>query len=161
MALTPAEPRERERADVRPRPGRDELRPGRNQQQRRQARHALDREVEQLLCGRVEPVRVLVGEQHRPFRRDPFEPVEERRERQLLLALRGQIERRVATFRRRAEQRRDQRHRLIQPVGAARQQCFVLLELFFGAIAGCETCRALQLLDQRMQRTGVWCGEHW
>jgi hypothetical protein len=43
---------------------------------------------------------------------------------------------------------------LVEPVGAARQQRLELLELFFGAIAGCKAGRALQLLDQRMQRTG-------
>jgi hypothetical protein len=49
---------------------------------------ALDGQAEQLLRGRVAPVQVLVGEQHRLRRRKPFELLDQRCQRQLLLALR-------------------------------------------------------------------------
>jgi hypothetical protein len=131
-----------------------ELRPVGDQQKHRQALEALDGQAQKLLRGRVAPVHVLIGEQHRLRRREPFELLEQRRQRQLLLALRSQIERRVAAFRRQAEQRRDQRHRLLRPVGAARQEGFELGESRLGRLVARESGRALHLLDQRMQRTG-------
>ena len=46
-------------------PRRAELRPEGDDREHRQALDALDRQAEQLLRGRVDPVHVLVGEQHR------------------------------------------------------------------------------------------------
>ena len=48
-------------------------------------------QAEQLLRGRVDPVHVLVGEQHRLRRREPLELLDQHLQRQLLLALRASV----------------------------------------------------------------------
>jgi hypothetical protein len=72
----------------------------------------------------------------------------------LLLALRGQRGQSVAIRRRQAEQRRDQRHRAVELIGATRQQRLELIEPRLGRIVALEASSALQLLDHRMQRAG-------
>ena len=86
------------------------------------------------------------------------ELLQQRFERQLLLALRRQFERRIALAGRDAEQRRDQRHGLVEPVRAARQQGLELVEPCRRRIIAREPGGALQLLDQRVQRTGCVMG---
>ena len=115
---------------------------------------ALDHQTQKLLRGRVDPVYVLVDQEHRLFRREALELVNQYFQRALLLALRQQVERRVATFRRQAEQGCDQRYRLVQLVCAARQERLQLVEPGLEQIVVLEGGGALQLLDQRVQRAG-------
>jgi hypothetical protein len=75
--------------------------------------------------------------------------------RQLLLPLRGQLGQRVATVGRDAEQRGDQRHRLVQLFRAAGQENLQLGESRLRHIVPLEAGGALQLLDQRVQRAGL------
>jgi hypothetical protein len=99
-------------------------------------------------------VHVLVGEQHRLRCREPFELLNQRRQRQLLLALRGHFRQPVALADGDAEQGRDQRHRLVEPVRAQRQKRLQFGQLHLGRLIALKAGGALQLLDQRMQRTG-------
>jgi hypothetical protein len=151
-----AEPGERQRAYVRlTRPRRREIGSEGDDHQHRQVRDALDGQGQKLLRRRVDPVHVLVDHQNRLVRRERHELVHERFERQLLLALRGQIERRVTLAGRHAEQRGDQRHRTLELVRPACQQSFQLVEARLGRITAREGRGALQMLDHRMQRAGL------
>jgi len=133
-----------------PRPWRRELRPESDDCKHPESLDALNHQTKKLLRGRVDPVCVLVDQEHRLFRREALEPVKQYLQRALLLALRQQVERRVATFRRQAEQRCDQRHRLVQLVCAARQESLQLVEPGLEQIVVLEGGGALQLLDQRV-----------
>ena len=154
-ALAASESGERQRADVRlPRPRRLKLRPEGDQQKHWQVLDTLDREPQQLLRGRIDPVHVLVSQEYRLCRRKALQLIDQRLQRQLLLTLRRQFKRRATTLRRQAEQSCDQRYSLLQPVRAARQECLELGELPVGRIVTREAGGALQLLDQRMQGAG-------
>jgi hypothetical protein len=136
------------------RPGLCEFRSKGDQREHRQALDALDHEPDQFLRGRVAPVHVLVGEQHRLRRREPVQLVDQRFQRQLLPTLRAQLGQRGATLCRQAEQRRNQRHRLVQPVAAAREQRLELGQSGVGRIARRKAGGALQLRDHGVQRAG-------
>jgi hypothetical protein len=71
------------------RPGRLELRPEGEQEQDRQPLRALDGEAQKLLCGRVDPVHVLVDHEHRLPGGEAVELIKEHLQRALLPALRG------------------------------------------------------------------------
>jgi hypothetical protein len=158
-ALTPAQPPQREGAYLRATgPRRRKLRSKRDDGQHRQALRALHRQAQELLSGRVDPLHVLVHHQHRLLRRQPCELIQQRFERQLLLALRRQVQRRVAFAGRNPEQRRDQRHGSIELVRAAGQEALELGEPRLGRIVALETGGALQAFDQRVQRTGLVIG---
>ena len=139
-------------------PGRLKLRPEDDDAQHRQALDALDRQAQKLLRGRVDPVHVLVVQKDRRFGREPLELVDQHFQGPPFLALRRQVERRIAITSRDAEQRGDQRHRLMELVCAARQQDLQLVEPHLGRIIAGKTGRALQLLDHRMQRAGLVIG---
>jgi hypothetical protein len=131
-----------------------ELRPEGDQQHHRQALDALDRQPQQLLRGRIAPVHVLIGQQYRLCGGQALELIDQCFQRQLLLALRRHLERWVAAFCRQAEQRSDQRHRLIEAVGAARQQRLQLGQLHLGRLVALQAGGALELLDHRMEGAG-------
>ena len=76
---------------------------------------------------------ILVGQQHRARRSEPLQFIEQRLQRQLLLALWGEIKGWVVIVRRQAEQGRDQRQGQLQPVqerfrGKRRRKAGVLPE---------------------------------
>ena len=118
----------------------------------RQMLDALDGQAEQVLRGRIAPVHVLVGEQHRLCRREPVQLIDQRFQRQLLPSLRGEVKGWIAIVCRQAEQGRDQRHRLIEAIRAARKKRLQLGKSQVGRIVAREAGAALQLLDQRMER---------
>ena len=75
-------------------PGAAVLRPEGDEQQRRQRAQPLDREVEQLLRARVDPVHVLQERQNRPMRCEPGQLGQQNFEGGGLTPLRAQVGRR-------------------------------------------------------------------
>ena len=75
------------------RPRRAELRPERDNEEYAKTLDALDCQRQQLLRGGIDPVHVLVRQEHWLLHRKPCEPVLQRLEQQLLLTLRRQVER--------------------------------------------------------------------
>ena len=61
-------------------------------EQDRQPRYPIDRQVEQLARGRVDPMRVLEDHQDGPAPRQGFELMQQRLEQHLALALRAEVE---------------------------------------------------------------------
>jgi hypothetical protein len=112
----------------------------------------LDHEVKQLQGRGVGPVQVLVEFEHRPLARETGELLNQNLQGALLLLLRAEIEGRVARLARDAEQRPDQRHRLLQPIRRPREQRLQLLQLGRRPVVGRQGGRPLQLRDGRMQR---------
>jgi len=74
--------------------------------------------------------------------------IDERRESQLLLPLRTDIRRRVATTKWNRKQWRDQRNRVVRLGAPLRQHVFELFELVIGTIAALNGSGALQLFDR-------------
>ena len=69
-----------------------ELRAEGYDQQDWQFRYAIERQIEQLARGRVDPMHVLENHQNRPGARQRVELVQQRFEQHLTLTLRAQIE---------------------------------------------------------------------
>jgi hypothetical protein len=67
----------------------------------------------------------------------------------------GQLRQRVALAGGDPEQRRDQRHRGLEPVCAARQERLKLVDLSRRRVVAREAGGALQLCDHRVERTGL------
>jgi hypothetical protein len=127
-ALASPEPGQTQRADLRlGRPRRSELPPKSKHAQHRHPLDALNHEVQKLQGSRVDPVPVLVDHEGRAIGRKSLELIDQHLQCALLLALRREVEGRVPIMRRHPEQRRYERRRLIELVGAARQQRLQLI----------------------------------
>jgi len=94
--VAPVQPIERQHADLRlAGPGHLELGAERHDKQYRQAAHALNRKVEQLARGRVNPMGVFEDHDHRLLARQTFELPDQRFECPLLLPLGTEVRQRV------------------------------------------------------------------
>ena len=92
-AVVPAEPVQRQRRHMRlTAPGVLELGAEGDDEQDRQPRDPIERQVEQFARGRVDPMRVLEHHQDRPAPRQGFELMQQRFEQHLALALRAEVE---------------------------------------------------------------------
>ena len=151
--LTPAEAVERQRRHVRlARPRRAELRPVGDHYEDRQATRSLDHHVEQLQSRGVGPVQVFIQLEHGPLAGEPGQLLDQDLEGALLLALRAKVQGAVAIISRDAQQRPDQRRRLVQLLGALSEQRLQLGESVRGFVMGGEARRPLQLRDDRVER---------
>ena len=152
-ALAPAEAIERQRRDVRvARPRRAELGPVGEHRQDRQGAHPLDQQVEQLQGRRIDPVQVLVQLEHRAVAGEAGQLLDQDLEGALLLALRAEVQGRVALARGTPSSAADQRHRLVQLLGRLAEQRLQLGELGLRLVVGRKARRPLQLRDDRMER---------
>jgi hypothetical protein len=134
------------------RPGRLELGPERHHKQCRQPLQSVDREVEQLRRRRVDPVRVLQDDQHRPPACQPLELGQQGIERARLPLLRVELRARVAPSRRDVEQS-GQEFRRVSRVGYdLPQHCFELVQLGLGRLVGPKPGGPLELVGDRPQR---------
>ena len=92
-AVAPAEPVQRQHRHMRlAAPGVLELGTEGDDEQDGQPRYPIERQVEQLARGRVDPMRVLEHHQDGPAPRQGFELMQQRFEQHLALALRAEVE---------------------------------------------------------------------
>ena len=102
-------------------PGRLELGPVGRDQQHRQARDLLDRKVEHLARGRIDPMHILEDHQYRLPPRQRLELAQQCRQCPLLLALRAEVERREALAAGKRQRLGDQREVVrLRPVAEQR-----------------------------------------
>ena len=114
-ALAPAEPAQRQLGDVAlADPGRRELGAEGQQQQSRYRAYPLDQLVDELQRRGVGPMDILEQHERRPPAGQRLELIEQDLERKLLLALRREVERRIAPLGRDRQQGRGQRDRLFR-----------------------------------------------
>src|SRR6202030_1459981 len=149
--VAPVEPVQSQRRDLRqPAPRRLEFRAEGQDQQHRQARRPLDRQIEQFARAGIDPVQVLDHHQHWLLAGEGLELMEQRREQLLALALRGQVDFGCAA-RQQRQQVGDQRD-LVVVANARRDQGRELAELLLGHVVVREAGGAFELRDERMER---------
>ena len=149
--VVPPEPAERQRRDMRQSgPGRPELGPEGDKEQRRQAPEALNRHAQQFQGRRVDPVRILEQDEDGLPRREAGELRQQGREQPLAPPLR--VERRqgrpAAGDAREPEQIGDQRH-IILARRSPDEQRLELAEPRFRRFAALESRRTRHLRDNR------------
>jgi hypothetical protein len=131
-------------------PGRLELGAEGDQEQRGQALHPLDHQVQQLARGRVDPVDVLVDHQHRPLPGQELELPEQRLGCPLLPPPWREIEGWVPAGGRDRQQIGQERH-IVDGRRGRREQRLQLLEPRLGRVVAFEPGRAGELADDRVQ----------
>ena len=97
-------------------------------------------------------MQVFVQLEHGPLAGEPGQLLDQNLEGALLLALRAEVQGAIALIGRDAQQRPDQRRRLVQLLGALSEQRLQLGEPVRGFVMGGEARRPLQLRDDRMER---------
>jgi hypothetical protein len=98
-------------------------------------------------------VQVFIQLEHGPLAGEPCQLFHQDLEGALLLALWGKVQGGVAIISRDAQQRPDQRRRLVQLLGALSEQRLKLGESVPGFVMRGEACRALELRDDRVEHT--------
>src|SRR6516162_6646586 len=148
---TPLSPATRQAGCGSAKPASLELGPVGCDQQHRQVRDPLDRKVEHLARGPIDPMQVLKDHQYRLSPRQRLELAQQCRQCPLLLALRAEVERREPFAAGKRQHLGDQREiARLRPVPEQRLQ---LVEPCCGRVVAAETCGALQLADKGVQRT--------
>src|ERR1700735_2874180 len=145
---------ERDRAGVwQSSPRRFEFRPKCNEGEDRQTPDALSQQIEQLDRGRVHPLGVLEHQQHGLAASQRFDLVEQHAER-LPSQLQGAERERWISSRRidRQEPRKQCKRRLTMRSRNCHRG-FKFVEALFGSILFAETRHALEVCDERMQRS--------
>ena len=97
-------------------------------------------------------MQVFIQLEHGPLAGEPGQLLDQDLEGALLLALRAKVQGAVALISRDAQQRPDQRRRLVQLLGALSEQRLQLGESVPGFVMGGEARRPLQLCDDRVER---------
>jgi len=114
--------------------------------------HPLDRQIEELEGSGIRPVRVLEREQDRPPAGETLELIEQCRERPASLLHGAERQRRIPLAERDRQQRRKKRRYSFNPRCAHGEERFQLVEALLGGVVGLETCRSLQLGNERTKR---------
>ena len=133
-------------------PGAAVLRPEGHEQQHRQLAQPLDREVEQLLRARVDPVHVLEEGEDGPPPRKAGELVQQDLERPRLAPLRARVRGRVALAGGQAQQLGDERHGGRRVGGRLAEESLQPVEVGRGRVVAADAGRALELLRHRPER---------
>ena len=97
-------------------------------------------------------MQVFIQLEHGPLAGEPGQLFHQDLEGALLLALRAKVQGGVALIARDAQQRPDQRRRLVQFLGALSKQRLELGEPVPGFVMGSEARRSLELSDDRVKR---------
>ena len=113
---------------------------------------AVERLLDQLERGRVDPVQVLEQAEHRPRPRQPEELSRQRRQRPRTLLLRREIEARVTAFGVYPEQRREERRHGCHLDRCLAQDRLELVEAQSWRIARIEAGCLIELTDDRPER---------
>src|ERR1700729_981145 len=127
------------------RPWRAELRAVGDDYEDRQRPRSLDHHGEQLQSRGIGPVQVFIQREDGPLASEPGQLLDQDFEGALLLALRAKVQGVVALISRDAQQRPDQRRRLVQLLGALSKQRLQLGEAVPGLVMGSEARRPLAL----------------
>ena len=97
-------------------------------------------------------MQVFIQLEHGPLAGEPDQLLDKDLEGALLLPLWAEVQGGIALISRDAQQRPDERRRLVQLLGALGEQRLKLGELLTGFVVGGEARRPLQLCDDRMER---------
>ena len=133
-------------------PWRHEAWPKGDQHEDRPGTETLDRELQQLHRAGVAPMRILEHQQRRPPAGEALELRDQRLLRLLALGWRCQLQCGIALGSRDRQQSREQGCGSAHLVGAEGHQPLQLVELLLGAILAVKAGRALELVDDRVER---------
>jgi hypothetical protein len=134
--LAPAERAERDRRHVpTPRPGGNEIGAESHDHQHGQAPRPIDDQAQELARRGINPVQVLVQQQHGLAAGHAHHLLEQGLEGLGLLPLRAQLERRISATGRNREQGSKQGHDLFDLLGGPRKERLQLFELAFGRLS--------------------------
>nr|WP_307959287.1 hypothetical protein [Sinorhizobium medicae] len=124
-----------------------------DEHQHRRTLHAFNNKIQQFQQGRICPMHIFVHSEDRLMRRESNELIDQYIQRPLLLPVRAQLQRLIATVRRNRQQRREQRGRVGDIVGRLREQRLELAQFHCRGIVRGEASGPLQKANNRIKRT--------
>jgi hypothetical protein len=140
-------------ADIwKPDPGRFEFRPKGEKGKGRYLAHSIDHEIQQLEGGGIGPMCILEQEQDRFLMRQPFELIEQCRQRAAKLLRGTERQGRIPAAQWDRQQRRQQRDCIAGLRPGLAEKRLQSVEALLGRIVRLEPRRPLQLDDERIKR---------